>query len=503
MEQEISRFNALTESEKLEGVNAHGTEFRRRLRQVHNVGDYDRVLQWLRSVDGEESNEQRPLLFRLVPDPRTIDEAGQIPVADRSYQIRPNPAFNTSVSFHELRKEDIPAVSLRGQASGMYVLRGRDFEFRIPNRAVKGFEDRTVLLEEGSNGALRKISDSNPDAGEAKIQIRYRPEKRGKSSFALGNLRVASTGLVFRPDVDTRLIHPGASPKKLQCFAPEKLVPGDRIEVAFAVGKNRIQPSFSLEKTAQGALIGPAWIMGNWVATYDPDPLIPWTANLANAMPDEQTRLGKDLPNRFGTLTFDKSLQAAAQTFAADKGREHYQAFLQTGRSRREPFPTPVAIAVISLPRGVVLVLGGWPGMSSSRHWENGPGGDLLPPFTWVDRDAPHSLRIRYQSDRNFDRIAVGSASKPLWAPAVLRLHRGLENKLQVRGGDELENDAFGITIPGKGWIVHPSGWHDLAKYLAVSDNRYQVRLGLLGLARSDADRPSDIAVEGRSPSTQ
>ncbi|MGI8746628.1 MAG: FtsW/RodA/SpoVE family cell cycle protein [Bryobacteraceae bacterium] len=503
IEQEVARFNALDENEKLEGSSAHGAEFRNRLRQVHSLRDYDRLLEWLRSVDSEELNQERPLLFRLAPDPRSIDEEGMVPIAGRSYQIRPNPAFNTSVSFHELRKQDIPAVSLRGQVSGMYVVRGRDFEFRVPDRVVKGFEDRTVTLEEGANGALRKIGDSNPDAAEAKITIRYRPEKRGRPSFAFGGLKVTTAGLVFRPEVDARLIRTHSLPKKLPRFAPEKLGPGNRVEVSYPVGKNKIQPWFTVEKTAQGALIGPAWVMGNWVAAYDPDPLIPWTANLANAMPDEQTRLGKDLPSRLGTLTFDKSLQAAAQAFAAEKGREHYQSFLQTARARRDALPPRVAIAVINLPRGEVLALGGWPRMSSNRHWETGTGGELIPPVTWVDRGAPHSLRIRYQSDRNFDRIAVGSASKPLWASAVLRLHRGLENKLQVRGSDELENDVFGITIPGKGWILHPSGWHDFEKYLAVSDNRYQVRIGFLGLARSDPDRPSEIAADGRSPSTK
>ena len=175
----------LTESEKLEGVGSNPAEFRRRLRQVHTVADYDRLLQWLRVTDDEDRAPERPLLFRLVADPRTIDEEGQVPVAGRSFQILPNPAFNTSVSFHELRKEDIPAVSLRGQASGTFLIRGRNFEFRVPNLPARTFSDRTVVLEEGAGGAFRKVSDSNPDAPDPKIQIRYRPEKRGKPVFAV------------------------------------------------------------------------------------------------------------------------------------------------------------------------------------------------------------------------------------------------------------------------------------------------------------------------------
>src|ERR1035438_680398 len=125
MEQEIARFNALSESEKLEGLGGHAQEFRKRLRQVRTLPDYDRLLEWLRSVDQEEQHEERPLLFRLVADPRSIDEEGRIPVAGRSFQILPNPSFNTSVSFHELNKEDIPSVSLRGQASGTFVINGQ------------------------------------------------------------------------------------------------------------------------------------------------------------------------------------------------------------------------------------------------------------------------------------------------------------------------------------------------------------------------------------------
>ncbi len=503
MEQEIARFNALTDSEKLEGLGSNAAEFRRRLRQVNTVAGYDRLMQWLRTMDDDDRTPERPLLFRLVADPRTVDEEGGVPVADRSFQILPNPAFNTSVSFHELRKEDIPAVTLRGQAAGTFLIRGRNFEFRVPNIAAKGYDERTVVLEEAANGAFRKLSDSNPDASTVKLWIRYKPEKKAKPAFAFGELRVTAMGITFRPAVDARLVHAGASPKKMPRNVLEKLAPADRVELSYAIGKNKVIPGFSVEKTAQGALIGPAWVMGNWVPTYDPDPLIPWTANLANALPDEQTRLKKDLPARLGTLTFDKALQASLQTFATEKGRQHYQEYLSTGKASRQPLPPRVAISVITLPRGEVVGLGGWPRMSSSRHWESGPGGDPIPPFTWVDRAAPHSLRLRYQGDRNFDRIAVGSASKPLWASAVFRLHRGLETKLDVRGFDDTENDVFGITIPGKGWSVHQGGWHDLAKYLAVSDNRYQVRLGFLGLSKSDPDRPSEILAGDRSPSNK
>jgi hypothetical protein len=44
-------------------------------------------------------------------------------------------------------------------------------------------------------------------------------------------------------------------------------------------------------RSSRGALIGPAWSKGNWMLTYDPDPLIPWSKHLAEALSAEWGRL--------------------------------------------------------------------------------------------------------------------------------------------------------------------------------------------------------------------
>lgn len=120
------------------------------------------------------------------------------------------------------------------------------------------------------------------------------------------------------------------------------------------------------------------------------------------------------------------------------------------------------------------------------QQWRSEP----IPPASWAAGRAPKILRTRYESDRNLDRLNVGSASKPLWASAVMSLHPGLDRALLVRGSERSEDRVFGVrVVEGRPWRVSPSqGWTDWTSYLAESDNRYHVRLGFLGLAsRSSA----------------
>src|SRR5207237_10363893 len=92
----------------------------------------------------------------------------------------------------------------------------------------------------------------------------------------------------------------------------------------------------------------------------------------------------------------------------------------------------------------------------------------------------------------------MGSSTKPLWAAAVLSVHPNLDQKLMTRGAEQMESDVFGIRLP-VGWEVHGSGtWIDFKNYLAQSDNRYQVRLGFLGLVETFG---GDVTDEGTSHS--
>ncbi|MEO8128138.1 MAG: hypothetical protein ABJF23_05375 [Bryobacteraceae bacterium] len=510
IEQEMERFNALTDAEKLEGTLASSTEYLQKLKGVNSLAGFDNLLRWLRGRAENQSADRRPSLFILDPDPVNADEEGLVPVTDWGYRVRPNPAFGTSVSFHELKPGEIPTVSYQDQASGSFLVHGQGWDFRMPDRQASVREDRVITLMEETHAAFRKLSDSDSAASWATLKLRMKQQRGKPAEFPFGEFRVTSKGLTFRPALSTALIHGGNKPKLLQRQAAIVLASGDRVETAAVIGLSKLKPSFSVEKTAHGALAGPAWVMGSWVPAYDPDPALPWTVNLANALPEEHARWKDKRAGRFGTLTIRKELQTTTQEFAARKGREHYRDILPATHARvtahRRPdlaqlLPPRVAITVLSLPLGEVMTLGSWPRMNSGEGWESGVGGDLAPPYRWVDEEAPRSLKVRYQGDRNFDKLPVGSASKPLWAAAVLQMYPGLQDRLAVRGPDS-ENQVFGIEIPGKPWVAHPLGaFSGLSTYLEVSDNRYQVRLGFLGIAKPDPANPSGFAEQGRSPS--
>lgn len=136
--------------------------------------------------------------------------------------------------------------------------------------------------------------------------------------------------------------------------------------------------------------------------------------------------------------------------------------------------------------------MGGWPRMQSDRNWARSAHGDI-PDIGWAEERAPKQLRRRYAGDRNFDRLIMGSATKPVFAAAVLALHKNLDQQLMVAGGSGDERAVFGIELDEPAWDVPNSTslnmgrWADFQSYLALSDNRYHLRLGFLGLVEPAA----------------
>lgn len=250
-------------------------------------------------------------------------------------------------------------------------------------------------------------------------------------------------------------------------------------------------------------LIGPAWVGGRWIAAFVPEHSVPWTLLLARTLTVEQNcfGLGQVTPCE-ATLTLDRPLHEAATRFVSVSGRQNHEEILGDSAGRvpgQGPLPPRIALAVIRLGLGETLALGGYPRMTSSPYWLRAAGsGEWLPPVRWVEQQAPDALRSLYGGDRNFDRIVVGSTTKPLLAAAVLQVHPRLDEQLRVRGIGTSESDVFGIRL-SNGWHVTPrSQWVDFRQYLSISDNRYHVRLGFLGLADEIG---GDVAASGDSPS--
>jgi cell division protein FtsW (lipid II flippase) len=501
---QINAFNQLPLLERM--GERRSADFLPRLLGVRTPNAYQRVL-------ANEATQQLdqpppyPPLFRLNPQPEKVDDFGILQLIGPPYTIEPNPEFNTRISFRPYPTEDdLPRIFLADQLHGTFLLQGGAFSIAVPRRAPRPYEDRTVQLSV-TGTELQLTADTNSAGPRGDVMLRgpdphgrIREEPYFRFTIENGQYLYIENQLpgplrVRRKKEELSI----PSRRRLQVFA------GDRVHLPAQTG---IDPAFTVYESDPPALVGPAWVMGRWRVTYDPNGPLPWTAYLTTALEREWERIGTvKAKERYQLLTLDPALQRAAQNTAAVHGRALHQIRLSRyagvlsrvspnaspaaiERAVEHAHPPRVALSVISLPDGAVLAMAGWPRMSSGSIGKQCTQFDTwCPPTDWIDRLAPSFIRARYGGDRNFDRIEMGSSTKPLLAAAALAIDPRLDQQLHVAGGSEIETEVFGIPIRGKGWEAHNSPrWTNFERYLAESDNRYQVRLGFLALAQHDAN---------------
>jgi hypothetical protein len=492
--QEIARFNALSREEKLEGTTTRNpSDFRAQLKRVRNLKDYDDLLVRLHSEDQDPIAHKRPVLFELSAPEKWADVDETIPAVDADYRLSANRAYNSRVNFHTGTDQDeFPQVALREGAKGTYSVQGSNYEFLLADHPAERIQDRAVVLAQAGTG-LSVLESGDMNVPKARVSLRF--HKTHKAAFTqttFGEFEVRQDGLYYRPDnIKTVLRNPASKvPHALQGGIWHLVQPRDVIESAEYLAKD-FRPRMAIDRSARGALVGPAWANGEWVLAYDPDPFIPWTSEFAQALWIEWRHADGavhiQLAARYGGLTLSSSLQRSAQAFVARKGRE-WHAELLAQHGWRQALPPRVALTVADLPSGEVLALGGWPRMNSGHRWITSLTGGAIPDVAWLEQHAPKSIRQRYVGDRNFDRLLMGSSTKPLWAAAVLSMHPQLSRNFMVRGPKGAEDEVFGIHITPEWQILHESSslrggqWCDFEAYLARSDNRYHIRLGFLGL---------------------
>jgi hypothetical protein len=255
------------------------------------------------------------------------------------------------------------------------------------------------------------------------------------------------------------------------------------------------------------SMLGPAWAMGHW--TYAPTAEarvlgLGWLRAAGEAL----VRVKQPQRARATQLTIDAELQRVTQPAAEAAGRELFSKLIQERAA--EALPPRIAFAILRGTTGETLAMGSWPRAASGEGWRsrtvtagNRSWNELEPPLAWLGATAPRSLLSRHAVDPNFTAIEMGSAAKPFWATAALTVHPTLDRQLLIHNGDCekvvknicYERRLFGVELK-KGWQVSPrERWIDFSTYLAASDNRYHVRLGLLGLAK---ERGGQIADDGR-----
>jgi hypothetical protein len=118
---------------------------------------------------------------------------------------------------------------------------------------------------------------------------------------------------------------------------------------------------------------------------YDPDPFLPWTRLLTDAVWSTWSDpKNHEMATQLTKLSLDAGLQLATQNFISEKGRQWHGELLRRS-GQRQALPPRAALSIVDLPSGEVLALGGWPRMNSGTHWLLLSGGDIIPDDKWLE----------------------------------------------------------------------------------------------------------------------
>lgn len=496
---EIEQFNASTLEEKT-GDRGSGALLDR-ISSVKSVAQYQRVLRSeIDRVSGVPPT--RPLLFRLTPRPKYADLGGVVPLLGGLFELTVNRDFNSSLSFRTATSADsFPTAWIRTADSGRYVIRGEGFDIRIAKRNRARFENRRIELDARS-GQLELVRQTDDFSPGGSMTLRTRNGKLDFLSFEADpnglTLKNAPTGLylrVLRSGKDAALL-PGRT------FKAQK---GDVLTLA------REGAGFTLTLLVDDEphlpIVGPAWVQGRHLTVADTRSAVPWVRSLVFPLEREWQKRGRvEAERRYAYLSLRDSLHSAAQRKAEEVGQPLHERAIQEGRkvlaktptarrdAARQFLPPRTAISVLSLPDGEVLALGSWPRASVPSGHDS-----WSPPERWLASEAPALFRSRYAGDRNFDRIEMGSATKPVLAAAALTVHPGVEKLLRVQGAAGEEQEVFGIRLEAPWTVGYSRAWTGFDDYLRLSDNRFHIRLGFLTLAEKEYGA---IETSGRTETT-
>ena len=544
LQQEIERFNGLPDSLKIVSPGGNSlrsssdaNKFVADITSLTTVDGYMKLMDKWKKDTSPAQSASLPPLFR-VEERFPVADAGEFPESGKpTYTIQANPAYDAVIDLDtRLTPDGLKTIAWRNGSGDSWLLEGAGVAVTIttgagakdqrakvilsPMKGVNHQVDSFTASAQQTSGKLQIVLNCSNDSGW-KIPFLRRHEP---TQTALVDIDASGSGITLS-SADLKLAYQPAGSAEFNDFSGAvTLHDGARFRPRQSVCKLPKEPIFTLTHSSAGALVGAAWVDGEWDAAYDPSARLTWLEQLARFSQSE-----RDRQLNFDRVTLDPKLQAAAQASVDEHGRELQKRLitaaisscskvdcgatssaggaripqkleLQRVEARRLFLPPRVAISIMNLD-GEVLALAGWPRSSTTDEWEtvmsaDGKGAvDVHPPAQWLTTQAPAAIRNRYLGDRNFDLLVAGSSTKPIWAAASLDVNPRLVH-LSVRG-IKVDHTLFGIDIPGAPWNGTATGdrWIDFTHYLADSNNNYQIRLNFLGLARPDPG-PNVVEVE-------
>jgi hypothetical protein len=544
LQQEIERFNGLPDSLKIVSPGGNSlrspsdaNKFVADITSLTTVDGYMKLMdQWKKDASLAQTATLPPL-FR-VEERFPVADAGEFSMSGKpTYTIQANPAYDAVIDLDtRLAPDGLKTIAWRNGSGDSWLLKGPGVEVTITT--VAGVNDqRAKVLLSPTKGAKNQVdwftASAQQTSGKSEIVLNCASDsgwkipflhKRQPTQTVLVDFDASGSGITLSSAGLKLAYQPAGSADFKDFSGAVTLHNGARFRPRQSVCKLPQAPIFTLTHSSAGALVGAAWVDGEWDAGYDTSARLTWLEQLARFSQSQ-----RDTPLNFDRVTLEPKLQAAAEASVEEHGRELQNRLLTAAISlcssvdcgatpsnggARIPqklemqrvearwlfLPPRVAISIMNLD-GEVLAMAGWPRSSTTDEWETVMSADgkskidVHPPVQWLATQAPAAIRNRYLGDRNFDLLVAGSSTKPIWAAASLDVNPRLVH-LSVRG-IKVDHTLFGIDIPGAPWNGTATGdhWIDFTHYLADSNNNYQIRLNFLGLARPDPG-PNVVEVE-------
>ena len=280
-----------------------------------------------------------------------------------------------------------------------------------------------------------------------------------------------------------------------ECKNKTRLEPGDIVAVQ-EIGHRPRTLTFFYQKDTSSLLAGYRWINGREGFVYPQGTAFSLARPIAEAVNSHISQINQKNPTtaqdliwRQLTLSIDAELnnrlyEELVAEGLGQKNDKRNVSGLWDEINRRQDLAPRISATVMNPQSGEVLALAIWPANNpasqSAEQDKNNPRayGNLL-------RRRDPEARL-YLLNHNLDRHVLGSATKPFIAGAAATAFPELLT-LQVEDNKDEYDHVFGLpTTPP--WKGNGKGPVSFADFLIHSNNLYEVMIGFLGLAGTDAN---------------
>jgi hypothetical protein len=265
--------------------------------------------QWKKDASPAQSATMPPL-FR-VEERLPVADAGQFPESGKpTYTIQANPAYDAVIDLDtRLAPGGLKTIAWRNGSGDSWLFEGPGVQVTITTGAAAKDQRAKVILSpmKGVNHQIASFTSSTQQTG-GKLQIVFNCpsdggwkipflhlEKRPPAQTALVDIDAEGSGITLS-SADLKLAYQPAGSADFKDFSGKvTLHDGARFRPRQSVCKLPQEPIFTLTHSSAGALVGAAWVDGEWDAAYDTSARLTWLDQLARfSQSQRDTQLGFD-----------------------------------------------------------------------------------------------------------------------------------------------------------------------------------------------------------------